>query len=520
MKKIILAMAVLFNCTFLMAQSEIDALKYVQTDINGTARYMGMAGAFGALGGDASAIKDNPAGLGIYRSSEITGTMNFMMQNSSSNWNGTITNSDDPYKTGLNNLSFVLASPTWRYENKTTGLVSSNWSFGYNRLKNLNRSVNIKNSEMASSITDFMGYFTGNIQYSDLKYTNDYEPYSNDKVPWISVMAYEGGLLKEFINADSTTNHWESLLNTGEKVTPAYTMIEKGYIDEYSIGWAGNFSNLFYLGTTLNFQKLNYSLSSSYSEVFEGPGDMKLNNDITSTGSGFNLNIGAILRPTDLLRFGFALHTPTIYSMLDHYEATLDYDNGVTYGNLGTPTDGQNYFQIQGPMQLNVSGAVIVGKKGILSAEYNYRNFTGTRLMSEDGSTQAYNNENERMNLNLNDSHTLKIGGEYKLSDNFALRAGYAITTNSTKPDAEKIMFENSTRTDTEYFLHNGTNYMTAGFGYREASWFIDCAYVHRSLDESFMPYNSNVLASNFAVTPASVITTTNNVLITFGFKF
>ncbi len=71
MKKSIMAIAVLFNCTLIMAQTEFDAQKLVQGDINGTARYMSMAGAFGALGGDASSIKDNPAGLGIYRSSEI-----------------------------------------------------------------------------------------------------------------------------------------------------------------------------------------------------------------------------------------------------------------------------------------------------------------------------------------------------------------------------------------------------------------------------------------------------------------
>jgi len=517
MKKIILATAVLLNCTFLMAQSELDALKYVQTDINGTARYMGMAGAFGALGGDASAIKDNSAGLGIYRSSEITGTMNVMMQNSTSTWNNTISNSDDPYKTGFNNFSFVLASPTWRYENKTTGLVSSNWSFGYNRLKNLNRSVNIKSGESTSSITDFMEYFSNGLSEADLSGSNEAEnnPYNTSYVPWLSVLAYKGYL----INPIAGTNNWSTLLAPNETVTPAFNMNEKGYIDEYSIGWAGNFSNMFYLGSTLNLQKIDYSMTSSYSEEFSGLGRMQLNNTIYSSGSGINLNIGAIVRPTDFLRFGLALHTPTVYSMNDNYYATLDF-NTVEIGTEPTPTDGYNNFQIQGPMKLNLSAAYILGKKAILSAEYNYSNYTGTRLLSEDGNTQAYNAENQRMKYMLNDSHTLKIGGEYKLGDNFSLRAGYAITNNATKPGAKKIMFEETTRTDTEYFLHNGTNYLTAGFGYREASWFIDCAYVRRNLDESFMPYNSKDLSPNLAVNPASVITTTNNVLLTFGFKF
>lgn len=503
----------------MIAQSELDALKYVQTDINGTARYMGMAGAFGALGGDASAIKDNPAGLGVYRTSELTGTMNVTMQNSKSNWNGTVSSADDPYKTGFNNVSLVLALPTLRSESGTTGLLSSNWSFGYNRLKNMNRTVSAQNVGSASSITDFMGYYTGNIQRSDLTYIDGtYEPYNNESVPWLSVLAFEGGLLKESVNTDGSTNHWESFLNPGEKADQTYNMVERGYIDEYSLGWSGNFSNVLFLGTTLNFQKINYSLSSAYGEDFQNGGYMNLKNLITSDGSGFNLNIGGIYRVDDFLRLGLAVHTPTIYAMNDHYEATLNYDNGTTVGTSGTPTDGYNNFEIQGPLQFNLSGAYILGKKGLISAEYDYSNYTGTRLMNKDGDTQAYSLENQRMGTNLNDGNTLKIGGEYKVNDNFSLRAGYAISTASTSSTATKEMYEYSTRTDTEYFLNNSTNYLTAGFGYREASWFVDCAYVHKTLDESYMPYDSSHLG--IAENAASVITRTNNVLITLGFKF
>jgi len=56
------------------------SLKISDNDIIGTARYSSMAGAFGALGGDPSAIKDNPAGLGIYRKSELTLTADALMQ--------------------------------------------------------------------------------------------------------------------------------------------------------------------------------------------------------------------------------------------------------------------------------------------------------------------------------------------------------------------------------------------------------------------------------------------------------
>ncbi|MEI8085381.1 MAG: outer membrane protein transport protein [Paludibacter sp.] len=507
----------------MIAQSEMDVIKYVQTDINGTARYMGMAGAFGALGGDASAIKDNPAGLGIYRKSELVGSMSIMLQNSTSNWKDMKGNDSygygDMYKTGFNNFSLVFASPILHNENQSTGLLSSNWSFGYNRLKDFNRTMNIKSGASSSSLTDFMGYFTRNIPYADLKYTSSYEPFSNNNVPWLSVLAFEGGLMKEFVNPSNQTDHWESFLNGSETVTPSYFLTEKGYLDEYSIGWAGNFSNMLYLGATANLQSINYTSTSTYSELFGSGGGFDLKNTIISKGTGVNLNVGAILRPTDFLRFGLAFHTPTIYAMNDQYSATLNYDTDIK-SSISTPTDGVNEFQLQGPMQVNASAALVVGKKGIISAEYDFSNYTGTRLMNKDGNAEDYTAENNGMKDMLNDVTTIKIGGEYKLTDNFSLRAGYANMSVATKAEAQKYMVKNTIRTDTEYFLHNGTNYITAGFGYREASWFIDFALMHKILDEHYMSFNSNLLNPEYAVTPASVSTVTNNLVVTLGLKF
>jgi long-subunit fatty acid transport protein len=199
--------------------------------------------------------------------------------------------------------------------------------------------------------------------------------------------------------------------------------------------------------------------------------------------------------------------------MEDHNSASLGY-NTVESSSTSTPTDNYYNFEIQGPLQINISGAYIAGKKGLISAEYDFSNYENMLLMDEDGNSQNYNAENQRMSSNINNGHTLKLGGEYKLTDNVSLRAGYAITGNTTKSDATKIMYESTTHTDTEYYLNNGITYLTAGIGYREASWFFDLAYVHKKLDETYVPY------LNIGNTQASLITKTNNLLFTLGFKF
>ena len=250
MKRYIFSLTLIIFSMNFMAQTEFDALKLVESDINGTARYMSMAGAFGALGGDPSAIKDNPAGLGIFRKSELTGTFNALIQQSGAKWNSTATTYDDLYKLNANNFAFILAVPTWRSESGAPGLNSSNWSFNYNRLKNFNRSLNIKGGASSSSMTDYMNYFTQGIPGVDLKYVEDeYEPFDNVNIPWLSILAYEGYLINE--NGENTGS-WSSLLNDGEVVYPSYTLQESGYVDEYSIGWSGNFSNKFFIGASLN----------------------------------------------------------------------------------------------------------------------------------------------------------------------------------------------------------------------------------------------------------------------------
>ena len=79
MKKVII-LSVLLGFTFAsQAQTFEDAVQFSRIQNWGTARSAGMAGAFGALGGDLSTLSANPAGIGVFRKSEIsiTPSLNF-----------------------------------------------------------------------------------------------------------------------------------------------------------------------------------------------------------------------------------------------------------------------------------------------------------------------------------------------------------------------------------------------------------------------------------------------------------
>ena len=528
MKKTIFLLAILFNFTFISAQiMEMDILKFVQPDINGTARYTSMAGAFGALGGDASAIKDNPAGLGVYRRSDFTATLNILTQSAKATWAG-YDGKNHQYNAKFDNLSYVIAYPTWSQKTGlNTGLLYSNFSFSFNRLKNFDRNLIINGGEFEVSMSDYMAHLANNASNSNMSY-------ENDRVAWLSVLGYDAYLINEVLNSENK-KEWQPELRDGERTIPTYNLKERGSVDEYSFAWSGNISNRLYLGMSLNLQTIDYLVYSTYNENFVGANDyyFTLRNEFSMSGYGCNVKMGAIYQPADFVRLGLSFQTPTRFLMSDTYNPSIDYSlyslaldkNGKEIGmvdgkdirpedNDGRLMTGFSDYKMKNPMQWNASAAYFFGKKGLLSTEYVYNALGNAMLYDTDNSTDGFERQNNNMNNVLQSMHTIKIGAEYRATDNVSLRAGLATTTTATKQDAVKEMFSNTLRTDSEFFRHTGTNYITAGIGYRERYWYFDFAYMHKQLNESFMPYDTNALEA------AEVTTSNNNFVATFGFRF
>ncbi len=520
MKRIVLILTIVLNGSIAFGQTMFDALKTNENQIIGTARYSGMAGAFGALGGDASAIKDNPAGLGIYRKSEVTYTIDALMQGNNSYWNGQ-SSKDNSYSIGSNNLNLILAIPTWKSEVGNTGLLSSNVSFSYNKLKNFNRNLSISSNEVGTSMTDYFGYFTGNADGDQLEWDNYPQmgynsAFDNVGLSWISVMADYGRLINPYYDNNGNQIGWESFLSNGEKVIPTYSSIETGSTDEYSFGWSGNFSNRVFIGTTLNLQSISYRVDSKYAETFGKGGQMTLDNTVITKGKGINLNLGAILVPLDFLRIGMAIHSPMFFDLRTTNYSTINFNSTVN-GNLESPTNDRDYV-VQSPLQFNLSAAYIFNKSGLISLEYVQSNYTGMKLMNSNRNSQEYQADNSDISTMLNNSRTIKLGAEYKLTDNFSLRAGFASTNSISNNTANKLMVYNTVRTDPEFFKHYKTDYLTFGFGYREASWYVDFAYVNMFMDEDYYAFNPATFTSGMQ--PAKVETTNNNLILTLGLRF
>ena len=79
MKKIFLFFGLLV-CNQLCAQDTYTNALLSTSILNGTARYVGMGGAMDALGADLSVISTNPAGIGLFRSSQAKLTFGMTSQ--------------------------------------------------------------------------------------------------------------------------------------------------------------------------------------------------------------------------------------------------------------------------------------------------------------------------------------------------------------------------------------------------------------------------------------------------------
>lgn len=502
MKKNIIIVALLSVFGFVSAQTEYDALRLSQTDIVGSARYMSMGGAFGALGGDASALKDNPAGLGVFRKSELAGTLDLSINTFSPiNWFNTQNNQESRTKISFNNFSYVVAVPTGNDE----GLLSSNISITYNKLKDYNKSFSISGYGSPGSFIDYLIHLSNG--------TPGEISYDNFDMPWLTVLGYDGHLIDPITNSAN----FSTFLGIGELVDPSYEMVQTGSLSEYSFGWGGNYNSKLFFGANLNIRSLNYGLSSFFTEYFEG-GNYQLKNILTQDGIGFNAKLGMIYLPANNIRLGLSFHTPTFMSVAESGYADLRSTEipAIEKNPAETPYNNQG-FNLWSPLQLQASGAYLFGKKGLISAEYDFINYKAARFNQNTNSVHNFADVNLQMDKVLNNVHTLKLGAEAKLTPNIALRAGYSYMTaaNNSNYTEGKLLVPNSVNTNTEYFNQNyKANFISCGIGYRAADWYVDASYTIRTQKEDFYPYQDDIL------TPAVLDGKTNSVAVTVGFKF
>jgi hypothetical protein len=489
MKKFILTAGVVFIfIVSVLGQNEEDALRYSTVGVIGSARYMGLGGAFGALGADFSTLSSNPAGIGLYKKSEFSISPSIFFSNTQSTYNG-VTLDDGKNNFALGNAGLIISQkPTDRLDRNPL----DNWQigFGINRLKDFNNRVKIEGMNGENSILDtYVEYATGkNPQILNSFDTRlAFDTYLIDTVPgtdpdfqYIDAYDYIGGFTGTLQRKSIETS---------------------GSMNEWVLAGGINISDRFYVGLSLGFPYIRYKQNSTYTEINQNPekdiDKFNVYENMETKGSGFNLKAGVILRLLPFLRIGAAFHTPTWYhKMTDKWSSRMDayYANG-DYFESRSPNGSYDY-EMQTPWKAIGSAAFVLGRLGLISADVEYVNYSNARLSAGD---YGFYDENRAIESSFTEAINARLGAEINLGV-MQLRGGYGYYMS---PFASEI--------------NDGVRQViSGGLGYRGKSVYTDLAFSYNLTNLDYYLYGTE----NISVNPVDNQYTGYTFIFTLGYRF
>jgi hypothetical protein len=526
MKRYIITFMVILFANVAFSQDFFDALRYSQTNYGGSARSVSMGSAFGALGGDFISASINPAGLGLYRSGEFTITPTLNINGSKSNYLGTST-SDNKYKFNFDNLSYVAPIKS----GAETGIVGFTFGVGFNRLKNFNSNIgivghdatttllnyytdyanSIKDPKAFDNLNEGLAYDAWLIDYStvDNAYFNDFNIEE--------VKSGDGTIIDKKFNPSQAWNHLQHK-----------NIATSGRIDEYLLSMGFNVNNKLFFGASMGLLDLEYNEKTSFSETddlnkSEYFKNYTLNTNLRHSGVGVNFKTGIIYRPFKSLRFGVAVHTPNFYTInsSENKQITANYDIAVGDSTTGSSTTWNSSatadpysFKFESPFKAIVSAAYLFGDKGLLSVDYEYSNYASSKIRHA-GDNWDYSAQNTDIQNVFKPSGNLRIGGEYRLTNNFSLRGGVQLIGNPWQKTY-------STNNGTIDVANKNDSYRTysAGFGYRQQNFFIDFAYRLSQIQEAYQVFEISTSDPLNGTNVATINYLNNQATLTIGFRF
>ena len=410
----------------------------------GTARYVGMCGAMTAIGADPSAVIDNPAGLGLYRRSEILLTFDYTLDYTRQP-NTTLRGRTRQFMVPQGSIVFCMPTGTL-----SQGVLSYSFMFSYNRLQSFCRVFNAAGADQPSL-----------------------------------------GRLFESTGEDMKIAFNTDLYNRTNKLL----IRESGYVNEYTLDWAMNYSNRLYWGIGLRIHSFAFSSDGNFEERFDytnAQGQQAYN--VSATGLTFNgadcaLATGVIYRPASWVRLGFGIETPSIGALykgsMGVFEARKD-TIGVSYA----PDKRPRYTDYHQPLHTSTSVAFQVGYYALLSLQYDY--WHGAQRQ---------------------DKHSLRGGVEVIPIPGMYINAGYAFES-SFKPQSQDLTFEidpELKRQDAYFQYTRWSQYIGTAIGYRGKDFIAQVGYQYRWQTLSLYAHQ------NAMDCPYDIRTNTHRIVLTLG---
>ena len=522
------------------AQSWTDALNFSDNDYLGTARSVGMGNAMTAVGGDLGSLTFNPAGSAVASYSQFTITPGLSFSTVTAKGSlvddaGYPNGFENSYRTRYGRMNIPNFGVMMAYDTRNRsglkrvsfGIVGNVTRDYTNRLRADGTNAN---TTLAGSLASQADGFSPEVLSGDF--------YAKNIPSWETMAGYQSGIFGQ-LNG-SYVGLTESLWDNGDiritdKIGQYYGLKRAGSKYDLLMNFGLDFNDRFYLGANLGLVTIDYRSDENRSEeaitgIDYGNGfqSLRMRSSIRDVGSGVYLKVGFIARPTDGLRIGAAIQTPTLFDIREVYQL-----EGQSVANnkemvKSSPKD-EWFYRLKSPFRANVGVAYTIAKMALLSADYEYTDYSGMKLSPS--FDEAYYYDFSDQNLDIKDFagavHALRLGAEIKPAPQLALRVGYNLTTgaqyNTISDSGQVVSLSDQERKEQ---IRTAVSF---GIGYSSpGSFFMDAAVRFQYLpNEYFTPYWYYVRENGNLYTDANVVTpeicsqsAVCNALLTLGWRF
>ncbi|MBR2151229.1 MAG: hemin receptor [Prevotella sp.] len=493
MKKIFLFAAMVMAAVQIMAQGIVldtyIGAQLATEDLNGTARYVGMGGAMESLGADISTIGTNPAGMGLFRHSQVSGSFGLVTQS-----DGKTFQDGSKTKASFDQIGVVFST--------RSGMHSYlNFGFNFHKNRNFNHVLSVAGQAIDGSSQNRQTTIKGIRGDLDTRYGES----QVDNLYYKMISEDEGRTLTTY---DAQNYHFDRA--------------QTGYIGEYDFNISGNLNNRVYLGLTMGLKDVHYSSYTEYGEQLLIGERVLMRDDHRITGLGFDVKAGIIVRPVEEspFRLGVSVSSPTFYKLTTRNVSSISNSREVQK-EVRSDAD----FRFYTPWKFGISLGHTIENCLALGVSYEYADYSTNDMRFITGSGYDwdgyyYENSNsdpimKRHTENtLRGVSTLKLGAEYKIDRNVSVRVGYNYVSPMYKETGVRDQTLDSPGTymasTTDYTNWKDTNRLMAGVGLTFDQFRIDLAYQYSMREGDFYPFMNNLSAQYISDDTGKLMDLTN----------
>ena len=443
-KNILIVLTVFLYTNLTLGQYIEDALRYARPQLKGTARFVALGGAFNALGGDLSAISENPAAAAVFLHSELGISLNYTKNKIDAGYFNNFRNINS-FATNIDQFGIVFVMT-----NGSSDFSKLSFAYNFKGDQRFDSKFNAYGMNPTRGIDDYFLSYAKGVKFVNIEVAVD------ESVPYVyqylgenigfdaqqAFLGYQSFIINPLSEVSNNMDYNSASNPQNNSLRQNFFVTESGANKKHSFTISTQYKDNLYLGMNINSYNSEFRRTDFMGENNYGTGsefiETEFENELSTLADGFSIQLGAIYKPSPNIRLGLSYQSPTWYNIQEELiQSVITYRDSSIY-EVNPEIINLYEYNIKTPSKLSTGLAYIFGSKGLISFEYNLVNFQNIEFDTQQGNDD-YINLNNEIKSTLKKATTYRIGGEYRIEE-LSLRGGYFShqNLNKTTPDFSK----------------------------------------------------------------------------------